>query len=66
MMCFKDKARPCDAACAAYNKRDLGGTHCIELASGWSKAKGLHLFSGAITSLNTTIGLIVQAATSKR
>ena len=64
-MCFKDKARACDAVCTAYNKQDLGGTHCIELASGWSKAKGLHLFSGAITSLNTTIALIAQAATKR-
>jgi hypothetical protein len=49
----------------AYNKKELGGTHCIELASGWSKAKGLHLFSSALTSLNNTVSVIVQAAAKR-
>ena len=64
-MCFKDKGRPCNSQCTAYNKKDLGGTHCIELAAEWSKAKGLHLFSGALSTLNTTISVIVKAATTR-
>ncbi len=64
-MCFKDKDRPCDATCMAHNNKTLGGTRCIELASQWGKAKGLHLFADALGHLNTTVTAIVAAATRR-
>ncbi len=63
--CFKDSTRPCTAMCVAYNKTQLEGTNCIELASQWAHAKGLRALSNSLTTINATVGLIMQAASDR-
>jgi len=59
--CYKDEGRPCNALCTAYNEEKLEGTHCIELAASWAKARGLASLSASINKINTTVTLLAQA-----
>ena len=63
--CFKDDTRACNAACVAYNRTEIEGTNCIELASRWSHAKGLHTLTTSLTTINNTVGAIMAAASRR-
>ena len=60
--CHRDEERPCNATCAAYNETELEGSHCLELAAGWARARGTANLAQAINRVADTALAVMQAA----
>ena len=46
--------------CTAYNAEELEGTHCLDLATGWAKARGSMNLAKAINTLTNTAVAIMK------